>query len=78
MRSVGFAVPVLWAGCAPARDVRASVWLTLPLRACRIHLRAVLMLPGWCGGTAAGPPGFFDYLCFPAFITLLAIELPTT
>ena len=54
MRGRGFAVPVLWAGCAPARDVRASVWLTLPLRACRIHLRAVLMLPGWCGGIAWG------------------------
>ena len=28
MRGGGFAVLVLWAGCAPARDVRASVWLT--------------------------------------------------
>ena len=45
---------VLWAGCAPARDVRASVWLTLPLHACLIHLCAVLMLPGWCGGIAYG------------------------
>ena len=42
---------------------------TLPLHACRIHLRAVLMLPGWCGGIACGvcnAAGFFDYLCFPA------------
>ena len=40
----------------------------MPLHACRIHLRAVLMLPGWCGGIAYGvcnAAGFFDYLCFP-------------
>jgi len=76
MRGRGFAVPVAAGGCAPARDVRASVWLTLPLRARRIHLRAVLMLPGWCGGVAYGvcnAAGFFDYLCFPASLTLLAI-----
>ena len=36
MRGRGFAVPVAGGGCAPARDVRASVWLTLPLHACRI------------------------------------------
>jgi len=45
--------------------------------ACRIiYLRAVLMLPGWCGGVAYGvcnAAGFFDYLCFPASLTLLAI-----
>jgi len=37
-------------------------WLTLPLRACRIHLRAVLMLPGWCEQasltTSASPPPY--------------------
>ena len=68
MRGRGFAMPVRRAGCAPARDVRASVWLTLPMRACRIHLRAVLMLPGWCGGIAYGvcnAAGFLDYLYFP-------------
>ena len=46
---------------------------TLPLHACRIiYLRAVLMLPGRCGGIAYGvcnAAGFFDYLCFPAFLT---------
>ena len=49
---------------------------TLPLHACHIHLRAVLMLPGWCGGIAywvCNAAGFFDYLCSFASLTLLAI-----
>ena len=71
MRGRGFAVLVLWAGCAPARDVRASVCGDLAsARMPYIYLCAVLMLPGWCGGIAYGvcnTAGFFDYLCFPCF-----------
>jgi len=67
MRGGGFAVPVRPAALQLVMCVLVCV-ATLPLHACRIHLRAVLMLPGWCGGIAYGvcnAAGFFDYLCFP-------------